>query len=66
MFTVWYRHFSFIPLFPGLRIEAPRLSTVQGKCIYTNFKAEKQEIQFLLLCTKSSTGKHKFLSFKGW
>ena len=47
MFTVWHGLFSLVLLFPGLRIEAPPLSTVQGKCIYTIFKAEIQEIQFL-------------------
>ena len=49
---------------PGLRIEAPPLSTVQGKCLHF-FKEENQEIQFPLLCTKSSKDKRKFLSFKG-
>ena len=33
--------------------------------IYTIFKAENQEIQFLLLCTKPNIDKHKFLFFKG-
>ena len=51
-------------MFPGLRIEAFPLSTVQGKCIYIIFKVENLEIQFLLLCTKPSIDKHKFLSFK--
>ena len=31
-------------------------STVQGNCVYTIFKAENQEIQFPLLCTKPSIG----------
>ena len=53
-------------MFPGLRIEDLSLSTVQGKCIYTIFKAENQEIQFQLLCTKPSIDKQKFLSYKGW
>ena len=52
-------------MFTGVRIEAPPLSTVQGKCIYTIFKAENQETQFLILCTKPSIEKHKFLFFKG-
>ena len=51
-------------MFPGLRIEAPPLSTVQG--VYAIFKAENQEIQFPLLSIKPSIDKHKFLSFKGW
>ena len=61
----WHGLFSLVLMFPGLRIEAPPLSTVQGKCIYTFFKAENQEIQLLLLCTKPSKDKHKFLFFKG-
>ena len=66
MFTVWHGLFSMVLIFPGMRIEAPPLSTVKGKCIYTIFRAENQEIQYLLLCTKPSIDKHKFLSFKGW
>ena len=46
MFTVWQGLFSLVLMFLGLRIEAPPLSTVQSKCIYTFFKAENQEIQF--------------------
>ena len=42
------------------------LSTVQIKCIYTIFKAENQETQFTLLCTKPSIDKHKFSSFQEW
>ena len=52
--------FSLVLMFPGLRIEAPLLFTVLGKCIYTIFKAKNKEIQFPLLCTKPSTDKHKF------
>ena len=43
-----------------LRIEAPPLFTVLGKCIYTLCKAENQEIQFSLLCTKPIIDKHNF------
>ena len=39
-------------------------STVQGKCIYTFFKAENQQIQFPLLCIKPSKDKHKFFLLK--
>ena len=53
-------------MFPGLRIDALPLFTVQGKCIYTIFKAENQEIQFPVLCTKPSKDKDKFDYFKGW
>ena len=67
MFTAWHRLFSMILMFPGLRIEAPPLSTVQGGCIYEIFKVENQEIKFPLLCTKPSIDKHhKFSSFQGW
>ena len=66
MLTVWHGHFSLILTFPGLRIEAPPLSTVQDKYIYKILKAKNQETQFLLLCTKPSTDKHKFSSFQGW
>ena len=52
-------------MFPGLRIEAPP-STVQGKCIYTIFKAKNQKIKIPFLCTKPNINKQKFLSFKGW
>ena len=48
MFTVWNRLFCLVLAFLGLRIETLSLSTVQGKCIYTIFKAENQEIRFLL------------------
>ena len=65
MFTFWHRLFSFVPLFPGVRIETPPTSTVQGKCLYTFLKAENQEIQRLLLGTKSNKDKHKFMSFRG-
>ena len=47
MFTAWHGLFSLVLMFSGLRIEAPPLSTVQSKYIYTFFKAENQEIQFL-------------------
>ena len=63
MFTVWHGLFSLVLLFLRLRIETLPLSTVQGKCIYT-FKAENQEIQFLLLCTNPSKDKHKFFLSK--
>ena len=59
-FTVWHGLFCFVLVFPGLRIEASPLSTVQGKCIYKIFKAENQETKFPLLCTKPSIDKHKF------
>ena len=65
MYTVWYGLFSLVLMSSGLRIEALPLSTVQGTCMYTIFKAENQEIQFPLLCTKPSIDKHKFLSFNG-
>ena len=65
MFTVWHGLFSLVLLFSGLRIEAVPLSTVQDKCIYKMFKAENQEIEFLLLCTKPSEDTFLF-SFKGW
>ena len=60
MFTVWHRLYSLILTFPWLRIEAPPLTAVQEKCIYKFFKAENQETQFLLLCTKPSIDKHNF------
>ena len=44
MFSVWHRLFSLVLMFPRLKIEALAPSTVQGKCIYTIFKAENQEI----------------------
>ena len=34
--------------------------------MYTFLKADNQEIRFLLLCTKPSKDKHKFVSFIGW
>ena len=49
--------------FPGWNLTPPQ-STVQGKSIYTIFKAENQEIQFPLLCTKHSKFKHKFFLSK--
>ena len=39
-------------MFLGLRIYAPPLSTIQGKCIYKICEADNQETQFPLLCTK--------------
>ena len=51
-------------MFPGLRIEALPLFTVQGKCIYTFFKAKNQKIQCPLLCSTPSKDKHKFLLSK--
>ena len=63
MFSVWHGLLSFVLIFLGLRIKALFL---QDKCIYTIFKMDNQEIQFPLLCTKPSTDKHTFLSFKGW
>ena len=54
-FLLWYS------CFPGWELKLrPSLSTVQGKYIYIFFKAENQEIQFPLLCTKTSKDKHKF------
>ena len=44
-------------MFAGLRIEALPQSTLQDKYVYTLFKAENQEIQFPLLCTKLSKDK---------
>ena len=58
MFTVWCRLFFLILKFPRLRIEALPLSTVQGKCVYTIFQAESQEIQFPLLCSKPRKDEH--------
>ena len=59
MFTIW--HGIFLGTHE-LRIEAPPLSTAQGKYIYiyTIFKAENQEIPFLLLCTKTNIDIRKF------
>ena len=51
MFTDWHGLFSLVLTFPGLRIEAPPLSTVQGKCIYKTFKAENHKTQLLELYT---------------
>ena len=50
MFTVWFELFSLVLTFPWLRIEALLLSTVHGIKLV---KAENQETQFPLLCTKS-------------
>ena len=33
-------------MFPGLRIEAPPLSTVQGKCIYIFLKQRTRKLNF--------------------
>ena len=44
MFTVWDEHFSLVLMFPGLRIEVPPLSTVQGKYIYTQFVKQRTRI----------------------
>ena len=63
MFAVLHGHFYLVLTFPGLRIEAQSLFTVQSKCIYKIFKAENQETQFPLLCTKPSIDKYKFSSF---
>ena len=65
MFTVWHGLFSLVLDFPGLRIEAPALSTVQVS-VYTIHKVENQEIEFPLLRTESFIDKHKFLTFKSW
>ena len=46
IFTVWHGLFSLVLKFPGLRIEALPLSTVQGTCLYKIFKAENKETQF--------------------
>ena len=54
MFTLWHGLFSLVLMFPGLKIKVPPLSTVHGNNIHTIFKAENQEIQYLLLCTKPS------------
>ena len=64
MFTVWHGLFSLVLIFPGLRIEAPPPSTVQGQCVYILFKAEHQKIHFPLLCTKPSKDKHTFFFFQ--
>ena len=66
MFTVWYRLFSLVLMFSGLRIETPPPPIIQSKCIYIMFEAENQEIQFPFLCTQPSIDKHNILSFKGW
>ena len=66
MLTVWHGLFSLVLMIHGLRIEAPPLSTVLNKCIRTIFKAENQEIEFPLLCTKPSIDTHNSLSVKGW
>ena len=66
MFTFWHGLLSLVLVFFGLRIEALPLSTVQGKCIYTLFKAENQDFQFSPLCTKLSIDEQKCFSFKGW
>ena len=58
--------FTLVLTLPRLKIEAPPLFTVQGKYIYKMFKAENQETQFPLLCTKPHIDKHKFSSFHGW
>ena len=50
----------------GWELKLRPLSTVQGKCTYTIFNAENQEIQSPLSCTKPSIDKHKFLSFIAW
>ena len=57
--------FPMVLTFPGLRIEAPQLSTVHGKCTYNIFKAENQETQFPLLYAKPIIDKHKLSSFQG-
>ena len=44
MFTVWHELFSLVLVFPSLRSSAPMY--IQGKCIYTIFKAENQETEF--------------------
>ena len=46
MFTVWHGLFSLVLMFSGLRIEAPPLSTVQGKCIYTFLKRRTSKFNF--------------------
>ena len=55
MFTVLHGLFPLVLIFPGLSTPP---STVQGKCINTIFKAENQEINFPLLCTKPSIDKY--------
>ena len=60
MFTIWHDFFSLVLMFPGVRIEAPPPSTVQGKCIYTYLQAENQAIQLPLLCTKPCKDKQVF------
>ena len=57
MFTVWHGLFSLVLMFLRLTIEALPLSTVHGKFKYNIFKAENQETQFLLLCTKPGIDK---------
>ena len=49
-----------------LKIEAPSLSTVQGKCIYKIGKAENQKNQFPLFYNKPSIDKYTFSSFQSW
>ena len=46
MFTVWHGFFSFVLTFPGLRIEDPTPSIVQGKSIYTFFKRRTRKYNF--------------------
>ena len=46
MFTVLHRLLSLVLMFPGLPIEAPPQSTVQGKCIYTFFKQKTRKFNF--------------------
>ena len=38
--------FSLVLMFPGLKIEAPVSSTVQGKCIYTFLKWRSRKFNF--------------------
>ena len=42
----WARTFSLVLMFPRLRIEAPPLCTVQGKCINTFLKQRTRKLNF--------------------
>ena len=47
MFAVWHGLSSLILMFPGQKIEAPPLSTVQSKCIlYTFLKLRTSRFNF--------------------
>ena len=46
MFTIWHGYFSLVLMFHGLRIDAPPISTVQSKCIYTFLKPKIRKFDF--------------------